>query len=361
MTMSGHGPNSASRKSAFLPGCRPHSPACLITPTDTWRGSLNSWERAGLREDTLVLVLSDNGGSQEGGPLGGVNLLGPRNLRAEPMAEKLARIEDVGAPGSYANYPLGWAMASNTPLRRYKQNTHGGGIRDPLVISWPRGIAARGELRHQFVHACDVAPTLLDLVGVASPEAVNGVKQMPLEGTSFAASLHDPTAPSKLAPQYFEMLGHRGIVHKGWKAVAYHPPETPFEEDRWELYHLETYFSESQDLAAEHPKSWPELVELWWEEAEKHQVLPLDDRSASASRRMRRAFMARGRDTLFTPGSVMCRPRSHPTSAAAATGSAQATFNGTDNGVLIAHGRRDHRLQPLPARRLPGARHECRW
>ena len=96
---------------------------------------------------------------------GGGNLTGPRNLRAEPMTEKLARIDDIGGPAAHANYPLGWAMTSNTPLRRYKQNTHGGGIRDPLVISWPQGIRARGEPRHQFAHACDLTPTLLDVIG----------------------------------------------------------------------------------------------------------------------------------------------------------------------------------------------------
>ncbi len=146
--------------------------AGMLDHADQHIGRLISFlEQTGLRDDTLVLVLSDNGASQEGGPLGGVNLTGPRNLRAEPMAEKLARIDDIGGPGTHTNYPLGWAMASNTPLRRYKQNTHGGGIRDPLVISWPNGIRARGELRHQFAHACDLTPTLLDVIGIAAPEA----------------------------------------------------------------------------------------------------------------------------------------------------------------------------------------------
>ena len=296
-------------------------------------------ETTGLREDTLVLVLSDNGGSQEGGPLGGVNLLGPRNLREEPIAEKLARIEDIGGPGTYANYPLGWGMASNTPLRRYKQNTHGGGIRDPLVMSWPRGIPARGELRHQFVHACDVAPTLLELVGVAPPETVNGVRQMPLEGASFAASLKDPGAPSKPSPQYFEMFGHRGIVHQGWKAVAYHPPETPYENDRWELFHLAEDFNETRDLAAERPEKLAELVALWWQEAEKHQVLPLDDRfrqrfAENAARfhgaRKRYVFHA-GVGHVPTEVAPDVRSRSYRIDV-------HATFGQADSGVLIAHG-----------------------
>jgi arylsulfatase A-like enzyme len=248
-------------------------------------------ERTGMLANTLVLVLSDNGASQEGGPLGFVNSAGPRNLRPEPFAEKLARIDDIGGPDTHSNFPLGWAMAANTPLRRYKQNTHGGGIRDPLVISWPDGIAARGELRHQFAHACDLAPTLLDIVGVSAPQEINGVRQMPIEGTSFAASLKDAAAPAKTSPQYFEMFGHRGLWHAGWKAVAYHPPGTPYDNDQWELFHLDEDFSETNDLATTQPERLAALVKLWWDEAEKHQVLPLDDR-------FRERFLATGRRLL---------------------------------------------------------------
>src|SRR5262249_2878201 len=235
-------------------------------------------ERTGMFADTLLLVLSDNGASQEGGPLGFVNSAGPRNLRPEPLAEKLARIDDIGGPDTHSNFALRWAMAAKPPLRRYKFNTHGGGIRDPLVICWPQRIAARGELRHQFAHACDLTPTLLDLVGVAAPPEINGVRQMPLEGTSFAASLADAAAPSKARPQYFEVFGHRGLWHAGWKAVAFHPPGTPYDGDRWELFHLDADFSETNDLAAAHPDRLAALVELWWKEAERHKVLPLDDR-----------------------------------------------------------------------------------
>ena len=128
-------------------------------------------EAAGVRDNTLILVLSDNGASQEGGPLGFINAMGPFNFRPEPMPEKLRRIDDIGGPDTHTNFPHGWAMASNTPLRRYKQNTHGGGIRDPFVMSWPKRIKAKGELRHQFVHACDLVPTLLELVGIECARA----------------------------------------------------------------------------------------------------------------------------------------------------------------------------------------------
>jgi arylsulfatase len=169
-------------------------------------------------------------------------------------------------------------MASNTPLRRYKQNTHGGGIRDPFVINWPERIAAKGELRHQFVHACDLTPTLLELIGIEAPTEIAGCRQMPLEGESFARSVTDASAPSKSLPQYFEMFGHRGLWHAGWKAVAFHPSGTPFENDKWELFHLDADFSETNDLAATEPERLGRMIAMWWDEAEKHKVLPLDDR-----------------------------------------------------------------------------------
>jgi len=229
-------------------------------------------------DNTIVIVMSDNGASQEGGPLGAVNTLGSYNYQPESLQDKLERIDTIGGPGSHSNIPHGWAMASNTPLKRYKQNTHGGGIRDPFVMSWDRGIAARGEIRHQFVHACDLYPTLLDLIGVQSPESVNGIAQMPIEGVSFKASLADPEAPSKNVPQHFEMFGHRGLWLAGWKAVAYHPPGTPFDDDQWELYHLDTDFSEVRDLAAQKPILLDALKAIWWEQAAQYKVLPLDDR-----------------------------------------------------------------------------------
>jgi len=234
-------------------------------------------EEAGLRENTLIVVLSDNGASQEGGPLGMVNAMGPYNGKPEPIEEKIARIDDIGGPATHANFPWGWAMASNTPLKRYKQNTHGGGIRDPLVVSWPAGVKALGELRHQFRHACDLTPTVLAILGIPPPETLAGVTQQPIEGVSFAASF-GPGDPARGAAQYFEMFGHRGLWKDGWKAVAYHAPGTAFEADTWELYHLDEDFSETVDLAEQHPDKLAELIALWWLEAERCKVLPLDDR-----------------------------------------------------------------------------------
>ena len=296
-------------------------------------------EEAGLREDTLILVLSDNGASQEGGPLGMVNAMGPYNGKPEPMDEKIARIDDIGGPDTHSNFPLGWAMASNTPLRRYKQNTHGGGIRDPLVISWPAGIPARGELRGQFTHASDVAPTLLELLGLTPPTVIAGVAQTPLEGTSFRASLFDSAAPAKAGPQHFEMFGHRGIWKDGWKAVAFHPPGRPFDADQWELYHLDRDFSETRDLATEQPAKLEEMVALWWTQAEKHQVLPLDDRfgerfalNAQRFHGARKRFVFhRGMGHVPTDVAPDIRSRSYFIEA-------EARLAAGDEGGLIAHG-----------------------
>jgi arylsulfatase len=297
-------------------------------------------EKAGARDNTLVLVLSDNGASQEGGPLGFVNAMGPYNFRPEPIAEKLRRIDEIGGPDTHSNFPHGWAMASNTPLRRYKQNTHGGGIRDPFVMTWPGRIAARGELRHQFVHACDLVPTLLEVIGIEAPQEIAGCPQMGIEGESFARSIAEASALSKGSPQYFEMFGHRGLWHRGWKAVAYHPPGTPFENDKWELFQLDRDFSETDDLAAREPERLAEMIGLWWAEAEKHNVLPLDDRfgprfAENAGRfhgpRHRFVFHA-GMGHVPTDVAPDVRSRSYTIEAHVEIGEAGA------DGVLIAHG-----------------------
>jgi len=314
--------------------------AAMLDHADQHLGRLIEFlEQTDMLANTIVVVTSDNGASQEGGPFGYVNSAGPRNSRTESFAEKLARIDEIGGPKAHSNFPHGWAMAANTPLRRYKQNTHGGGIRDPLVVTWLKGIPARGELRHQFAHACDLTPTLLDLLGIEAPAEINGVQQMPLEGTSFARSLSDPTASSKARPQYFEMFGHRGLWHDGWKAVAFHPSGTAYDHDTWELYHLDEDFSETNDLASTRPDKLAALVKLWWEEAEKHNVLPLDDRfrerfvvNASRFHGARKQYvMHAGMGHLPTEVAPDIRSRSYRIEA-------DVHVSETSEGVLIAHG-----------------------
>ena len=297
-------------------------------------------EASGQLDDTLVVVLSDNGASQEGGPLGFVNAMGPYNLRPEPPAEKIARLDDIGGPDTHSNFPWGWAMCANTPLKRYKQNTHGGGIRDPLVISWPAGLAARGELRHGFQHAVDLVPTLLELLQLQAPARRAGLDCLALDGESFAPLLRDAGAAPRRRAQLFEMFGHRGLWQDGWKAVAWHPPGQPFDADRWELYHLAQDFAENHDLAAAHPERLQAMVATWWQEAERNQVLPLDDRFGERfAANCRRAQGAReqfvmhaGMGHLPTDVAPDLRSRDYRIEAEVSLPAGGAS------GVLVAHG-----------------------
>ncbi len=289
-------------------------------------------DRSGTLDNTIVLLMSDNGASQEGGPLGFVNAMGPFNMIAEPIEDKIARIDDIGGPDTHSNFPLGWAMASNTPLKRYKQNTHGGGIRDPLLVRAPGRVTGDGGLRHQFCHASDLAPTLLELLGI------DPVPEM--EGVSFAATLAHPDVETGKTTQYFEMFGHRGIWHDGFKAVAFHQPTTPFEADVWELYDLANDFNENHDLATDQPDRLAELQRLWWQQAEANQVLPLDDRFGDRfAENAERFHGARTNYTFWAgmghvPSDVApdLRSRSYTVTA-----HAEIPTEGAE-GVLIAHG-----------------------
>ncbi|MFT5202802.1 MAG: arylsulfatase A-like enzyme [Candidatus Aldehydirespiratoraceae bacterium] len=297
-------------------------------------------EQTDQLDNTLIMVLSDNGASQEGGPKGFVNAMGPYNGIRESTADRMARLDDIGGPDTHTNFPWGWAMVANTPLKRYKQNTHGGGVRDPLVVSWPDGIADRGGLRHQFAHVSDLVPTLLELLEVEAPAEVNGVSQQPIEGTSFLVTFRDPSADTGKRVQYFEMFSHRGIYLDGWKAVAFHQPGSAIDEDVWELYNLASDFNEVHDLAESEPERLASMIDEWWSEAEAHQVLPLDDRfgqrfAENAARihgdRTHYEFWA-GMGHLPTDVAPDVRSRSYRIVAEVDVPEGGAT------GVLVAHG-----------------------
>jgi arylsulfatase len=257
--------------------------AAMLEHTDEQIGRLVSFlKEIGVWENTLFIVLSDNGASQEGHATGVLDEMKWFNGMPEVVDEAVKRLDDIGGPNSHCNIPWGWAQAGNTPLKWYKQNTHGGGVRDPLVMHWPAKMGAPGETRDVFCHAIDLAPTILDVVGVASPAVVAGVPQMPVHGTSLAPCLTSAEARPDRGPQFFEMLGHRGIYQDGWKAVTHHKPGQSFDEDKWELYHLAKDFSETNDLAEKEPERLKALIELWWAEAERNGALPLDDRPAFA-------------------------------------------------------------------------------
>ena len=306
--------------------------AAMLEHTDIHLGRIVDFlERSGMRENTVIMVLSDNGASQEGGPAGFINAMGPYNGINESIEDKLAALDSIGGPDSHSNFPWGWSMASNTPLRRYKQNTHGGGVRDPLVVSWPGRIKPAGSLRHQFCHASDLAPTICELIGLEPA--------MPFGGVSFANAIADAHAETAKRTQYFEMFGHRGLWSEGMKAVAFHAPGTPFENDQWELYDLNSDFNETHDLATERPEQLAQMIDQWWSEAESNCVLPLDDRFAerfaeNANRHLgdRRHFTFwRGVGHVPTDVAPDLRSRSYRITA-------HVDYHEGDEGVLVAHG-----------------------
>ena len=235
--------------------------------------------RIGKLDDTLVVLVSDNGASAEGGPNGTFNILRATNGLPSSVEDNLKHIDEIGGPRIQSHYPAGWAQASNTPFQRYKQSVHYGGVRDPLIVSWPAGIKDKGAVRPQFHHLIDITPTVLDLLRVEAPKVYKGVPQLPLAGVSMAYSFADAKAPSRRTTQYFEMLGHRGIYHDGWKAVTFHGKGTPFDKDKWELYHVAEDYSEVHDLAAKYPERLRELQALWFSEARRYGALPLDERT----------------------------------------------------------------------------------
>ncbi len=256
--------------------------AAFLDHTDAQIGRLlEALEALGRLDDTVIVLLSDNGASQEGGPFGVLHEMKFFNFILEEPDEAIARLDDIGGPSSHANYPWGWAQAGNTPFRWYKQNTHEGGVHVPCIVHWPAGIEDPGGRRDQFHYVTDIAPTVYEICGVTPPETHHGFDQMPVVGTSMRYLFEADAArePSRKTVQYFEMMGHRAIHADGWKAVTRHQSGTPFDDDRWELYHVAEDRSELRDLAEEHPEKLAELIDLWWQEAEANGVLPLDDRT----------------------------------------------------------------------------------
>lgn len=316
--------------------------AAFLDHTDEQIGRLvSALEDLGVRDNTVIVLLADNGASQEGGPFGVLHEMKFFNFLMETPDEAIARIDDIGGPRSHANYPWGWAQAGNTPFKWYKQNVHEGGVHVPLIVNWPERIAARGELRDQFHHVNDLVPTIYDILGVTPPAEFRGHEQMPVSGTSLAYTFDDPTAPTRKSVQYFEMVGHRAIYSDGWKAVTRHQPGTSFDDDVWELYHVDKDRSETNDLATAEPERLAALIELWWQQAEQEGVLPLDDRGVEL-------FGARFADRTVHPSSrrYIYRPPMSPlpAQAAAAIGGRSWDLRARieraqgDEGVLYASG-----------------------
>ena len=274
--------------------------AGFLTHTDAQVGRLVEHVKSlGEFDNTIFVVMSDNGASAEGGPKGSYNEVFFFNFVPESLEENLKRIDLLGTPKAHNHYPWGWAWAGNTPFKRWKRETHEGGVTDPLIVHWPQGIKQGGGVRHQYTHAVDLMPTLLDLLQIAPPAEIAGVSQSPIEGVSFAHTLNQPDVATKHLTQYFEMMGSRALYHDGWKAVVFHPmmgfaydgsdASLPFDRDEWELYNIDNDRAEIHNLAQTHPEKLQEMIALWWREAEAHRVLPLNNQPGKfGDRRHRR-------------------------------------------------------------------------
>ena len=318
-------------------------------------------EETGELGNTMIMVISDNGASSEGGPSGSVNESMFFNNVPESVETNLAAINDLGGPKYFNHYPWGWAWAGNTPFKRWKKETYRGGVSDPLVVQWLDRVPARGELRHQYSHAIDMVPTVLELLDIDPPNTIKGVTQSPIEGVSFAHTIPDADQLTRHHTQYFEMMGHRSIYHDGWRAVCPWPGESytesggffgdPMSADRlteldatgWELYNVADDVAETQNLAEQNRPKLIEMIGRWYAEAGKYNVFPIDSRGV-----MRlldeRPTIAQERSTyVYRPNTqavpslaaakVLNRPHSITADVVIPAGGAE--------GVLLSHGGND--------------------
>lgn len=336
--------------------------AGFLTHTDHHIGRLLEFlKKLGEFENTLIMVLSDNGASSEGGPQGMVNeALFFNNVKGS-LAENMAAMEKLGGPETCNHYPWGWCWAGDTPFRRWKRETYRGGISDPFIVHWPKGIAAKGELRTQYGHAIDMVPTVLEAIGIEAPASIKGVTQSPIEGVSLAHSFDNAGAVSLHKTQYFEMFGHRSIYHDGWRAVCPWPGASfaesgkffgaPIDRDKlieldatgWELYHVAEDFAENHDVAAKNRAKLIEMIAMWYVEAGKYKVLPIDSRGTLRFAAERPKIAVDRTSSVFYPGtqgvpsnataSILNRPHSITADVEIPEGGAE--------GVLLSQGGSD--------------------
>ena len=320
-------------------------------------------ERIGELDNTLIFVTADNGASGEGGLAGTFNETYVLNGLQTPMEANLRAQEDWGRENTYPHYHAGWAMAGNTPFRYFKQSEHRGGQSDHLVVHWPNGIEAKGEIRTQYHHIADIAPTILQAAGIEVPEEYHGVEQQPMDGVSMMYSFDDAAAPNRKERQYYEMFGNRAIWSDGWKAVTLHAKRMPwdlavvlpFEEDEWELYNTDDDFSESTNIAAEYPEKLAEMIAMFDEEAWKYNVYPLyDDMIKRLGAQQDRLFGDQKEFIYYAPGAIRIAEKSSaPVKNRAHTIETQIDLKGDEEGVIAAVGGmtggytmfiKDHRL-----------------
>jgi arylsulfatase len=309
---------------------------------------VDTLERIGELENTLIFVTADNGASGEGGLAGTFNETYVLNGMQTPFDANFRQYARWGDETTYPHYHAGWAMAGNTPFRYFKQSEHRGGQHDALVVHWPNGIKAKGEIRHQYHHISDVAPTILEAASLTVPDSYHGIEQQPMDGVSMLYSFDDVNAPNRKKRQYYEMFGNRAIWAEGWKAVTLHAKRMPwivnvtlpFEQDEWELYHVAKDFSESTNLADKHPEKLAALQKMFEEEAWKYNVYPLyDDMIARLAKQQDRLFGDQKEYIYYAPGAVrIAEKASAPVKNRSHTITTTLDLKGHEEGVIAAVG-----------------------
>jgi arylsulfatase A-like enzyme len=309
---------------------------------------VDALKRIGELDNTLIFVTSDNGASGEGGLAGTFNETYVLNGLQTPFDANLRQLDRWGQWDTYPHYHAGWAMAGNTPFRYFKQSEHRGGQADALVVSWPNGIKAKGEIRNQYHHISDIAPTILAAAGIEVPEEYHGIEQQPLTGVAMNYSFDAPDAPNAKERQYYEMFGNRAIWVDGWKAVTLHAKRMPwelnvrgdFDNDEWELYHVAEDFSESTDLAEQHPEKLAELKKVFDEEAWKNNVYPLHDDMIQRMANINNILFGDQKEFIyFAPGAVRIAEKSSaPVKNRAHKIETTIDLKGNEEGVIVSCG-----------------------
>jgi arylsulfatase A-like enzyme len=323
--------------------------AGMLTQTDEQVGRMiAALKRTGQYDNTLIIVTSDNGASGEGGLNGTFNESRVLNAQQTTLEENMKHYAEWGGPDTYPHYHAGWAMAGNTPFKYCKQIVHNGGVSDPLIITWPKGIKAKGEVRNQYGFITDIMATALQVTGTPFLPEIDGVKQMSIDGISLMYSFDDASAPSARTEQYYEQLGNRAMYKDGWKAVTIHGNRMPwvvagtypFDKDVWELYNVNEDFAETNNLAATNPQKLEELKKEWDEQAWKNNVYPLyDDLATRVAKQFSRAFGNRKQFIYYWPGAQRIPEAvSAPVKDTSHTIETTLNLKGNEEGVIVACG-----------------------
>ena len=323
--------------------------AAMLDHVDAQIGRMvDKLDKMGILDNTIVFVTADNGSSGEGGLTGSFNETYVLNGLQTPFESNMQHYDEWGGPNTYPHFHAGWALAGNTPFQYFKQIVHRGGIQDALVVHWPDGIQAKGEIRNQYHHITDIGATILDVTGTPFLEELDGEEQMSLDGKSMAYSFDNAAAPTTHPEQYYELFGNRAIYQDGWKAVTIHANRMPwdlnkvlpFENDVWELYNINEDFSESNNLADQHPDKLEELKSRWEELAWENNVYPLyDDMVMRISKQQDNLFGDRKEFVYYYPGAQrIAEKASAPVKGKSHSIETTLNLTGKEEGVIVACG-----------------------